>query len=671
MDVEDLFRKLRPIVGKRIDALRMEYFADRSARHEIEEILHLLAIQHLNFSGTGSNPLLPPPPPDKSAGSSELGTVLYADREVGKFGLRESEWIQHVSIFGRTGSGKTNVGFLIFQQLLNQQKPVWVFDWKRNYRDIAQELDVPILTVGRDVAPFGFNPIRPPPGTEPATWLKKLVEILSHAYGFRQASSYVLEKALFALHARKDAPTFSELQEELRSLKGQGREGQWIQSAKRVVGTLCFGPISRVLNSSEIDVAQLLTRSVVFELDALTDADKTFLIESLLLWIHQYRMQQPMREQFKHATLIEEAHHILLARAQARENVMDVVLREIRELGEAVILIDQHPSLISRPSLGNTYCTIAMNLKHGSDVSVLASAMQLDDSCREWLGRLDVGTAIVRLQGRWQLPFLVRFPKVEIDKGRVSDELISRNLGSSRSGVNIPPVRELSQTVPPLPRSDEETEGKRQHREYDERCLSLLADVAGEPGCGVAQRYKRLGLSSSAGDAVKNELARKGWVREVRVRLRGRNITALPITGAGLTALRKTSWDGEYATPDDHAGPAHEFWKAWLFSELRKSGIQVAAEKLWQSGHRVDLLAVVQGRQVAIEIETGKSNVKANLDAALREGLNQCSVVLVGNVAADKRVAPEGLRVLWVPVQMISSAADVIGIGTRKDCLQA
>jgi len=29
------------------------------------------------------------------------------------FGLREKEWIQHVGVFGRSGAGKTNAGFLI------------------------------------------------------------------------------------------------------------------------------------------------------------------------------------------------------------------------------------------------------------------------------------------------------------------------------------------------------------------------------------------------------------------------------------------------------------------------------------------------------------------------------------------------------------------------------
>ena len=78
---------------------------------------------------------------------------------------------------------------------------------------------------------------------------------------------------------------------------------------------------------------------------------------------------------------------------------MDVILREIREFGESIIFLDQHPSLVSIPALGNSYCTIAMNLKHGNDVSALGRAMLLKDEDKESLGKLSVGEAIVKIQG--------------------------------------------------------------------------------------------------------------------------------------------------------------------------------------------------------------------------------------------------------------------------------
>ena len=105
---------------------------------------------------------------------------------------------------------------------------------------------------------------------------------------------------------------------------------------------------------------------------------------------------------------------MLLRRKESKEAVTDVILREIRELGEAIIFCDQHPSLISIPSLGNSYCTVAMNTKHGNDVAALGRAMLLSEDEREYLGKLEVGDAIVKLQGRWTQSFLARFPHVAV-----------------------------------------------------------------------------------------------------------------------------------------------------------------------------------------------------------------------------------------------------------------
>jgi hypothetical protein len=208
-------------------------------------------------------------------------------------------------------------------------------------------------------------------------------------------------------------PTFKDILDWLEKYPAKGRKALWMDSALRGVKSICFGHMGNVVNTAvQPNIADLLKRNVIMELDALTNADKTFIIESLLLWIHHYRLAQPQRETFKHVMIIEEAHHILLKRTggQGGEAITDTILREIRELGEAIVLVDQHPSLISIPALGNTYITIVMNLKHRADVNAIAAAMLMDDEEREIFGRLPIGEAIVKLQGRWLEPFQVKIP---------------------------------------------------------------------------------------------------------------------------------------------------------------------------------------------------------------------------------------------------------------------
>ena len=95
------------------------------------------------------------------------------------------------------------------------------------------------------------------------------------------------------------------------------------------------------------------------ELDALSDADKIAFVETIILWVYEYRKGEGRREQFKHALLVEEAHHILSQmkeHSEGAETIMETCLRQIREFGEGVIVIDQEPSKLSNSIKANTYC---------------------------------------------------------------------------------------------------------------------------------------------------------------------------------------------------------------------------------------------------------------------------------------------------------------------------
>jgi len=134
--------------------------------------------------------------------------------------------------------------------------------------------------------------------------------------------------------------------------------------------------MDKLVNTGENqNLEHILSKTVILELDALTQQDKVFSIEALLLWIHHRRMIEKQRETFKHAILIEEARDIFSGERKSLvggQSVMEITFREIRRFGETLIILDQHPSQISLPALGSTYCTIAMNQKHRSDINALA-----------------------------------------------------------------------------------------------------------------------------------------------------------------------------------------------------------------------------------------------------------------------------------------------------------
>ena len=181
---------------------------------------------------------------------------------------------------------------------------------------------------------------------------------------------------------------------------------------------------------------------------------------------------------------------------------MEITFREIREFGEAIIILDQHPSQISMPALGNTYCTICFNLKHKTDVNAIAQAMMLKDDEKDILGSLQIGQAVVRLQGRVVRPFLINVPEFSINKGSYTDIKVINHM----TKLGLLSVRKQPRTHPsisfviPMPAKSLE--------------IDFLADIADFPESGVAERYKRLGLSVRQGQKLKDKLVAEKLIQE-------------------------------------------------------------------------------------------------------------------------------------------------------------
>ena len=542
--VRILCQRLKPILGDRMSQVFEAYCAeDDNGKQQIENYLESLSAKYFPVTLDNSQPGLIPPSKEQAQGPYAIGSVVYAGKSLYDFGLRENEWIQHVGVFGRSGAGKTNVGFLILKQLQDKRKPVLVFDWKRNYRDLLALpgfKNVEVYTIGRNIAPFTFNPLIPPEGTNPKTWLKKLIEVIAHAYLLGNGVMYLLQQAIDSVYEETGVysgkvikwPTFRDVLEKARNRDARGREAGWLSSTLRALASLCFGDMDTLVNTGENqNLEHILSKTVILELDALTQQDKVFFIEALLLWIHHRRMVEEERQTFKHAILIEEAHHIFSGERRSLiggQSVMEITFREIREFGESLIILDQHPSQISLPALGNTYCTICMNLKHKSDINAMAQCLLLDQE-KDLLGTLKVGQAIVKLQGRITRPFVIEVPEFVIEKGRVTDAWIAER---------------MQDIAPAIMENDYATESTSpdswQIRSTD-NALAFLKDIQEYPESGVSARYKRLGLSVRQGQKLKAQLVKDGLIEEQNETTKVGRLTVIRITEKGSALLSKAS----------------------------------------------------------------------------------------------------------------------------------
>ena len=335
---------------------------------------------------------------------------------------------------------------------------------------------------------------------------------------------------------------------------------------------------------------------------------------------------------------VEEAHHVFYQHRQ-RETLMEMLLRQCREIGIGMIIIDQHPSLISSAALGNAYTSLCLNLKDPTDIAKAASLSLLREGEREKLSMLPVGQAVVKLQDRWHRPFLIRVPHVHVSKGSVSDEHLRSYLRRESA---------LSALQPSLPPESSALGRSRAADEpLDTDAGALLQDIRDHPNDGVDTRYRRLSFSADKGNRLKKVLLKRMLIQEQTVRV-GQTRRKL---------LRTTKKEPRTAQSFASESIAHEFWKRRCAERYRKQGYAVRVESPRPTGGRVDLLATRASKSIAIEIETGKSKPVSNVRLNLLAGYREVHVIAVDGAAFTKVERELGAAGLLLP-QVVLYRAD-------------
>src|SRR5216684_6062766 len=87
-------------------------------------------------------------------------------------------------------------------------------------------------------------------------------------------------------------------------------------------------------------------------------------------------------------------------------------------------------------------------------------------------------------------------------------------------------------------------------------------------------------------------------------------VKLLALTAQGAADLQRR---GVQVVSSDRAGLEHEFWRARIKEHCESRGYTVTEEYHLGDGKRVDLVARHQARMILIEVETGKSDVQANI----------------------------------------------------------
>jgi hypothetical protein len=520
-DFKSLLAKLRPVIGQMADSFWLGALLYPHRQKDIEAVTQVIASELLEESYISRHILLEPPPEKQARGEYPLGTVTYADKPVCTFGLRENDLPQHLLIAGRSGAGKTNVGYLLVWNLLRAGKPFMVLDWRGNYTHFLNREEnkgILMLRPGEEES-LSFNPLDPPPNltqNSREAYLRDIISVICNTYlpGSHLLSTrgveYLFLEALGILGAYVAKPvTFNDIRRYMEGYKATSREADWKVSALNVLFRLTTGPIGRLINcKAPTDLADILDKPVILSLDSLgSHTDRAMFTKTLLLWLYYYRMAEGKSQTSKHALIVEEAHNLFLRGTGADQSVHNFVLRQMRDLGEALILLDQNPSLLSIPALGNTGTTICLNLKHGDDLKAAGKALTLPRENWDYLGKLPVGQAIVKLPGRWATPFLVRFPMFPVCAPDEPSQPMTGHSGGYSVRRSVVEFRQAMNEAIRAIRETDRREKKEPRIGAQERIL--LLDIATNPLSVITHRYEQLGWSAYTGTRIKRKLLEK------------------------------------------------------------------------------------------------------------------------------------------------------------------
>ena len=633
--IDEKLKLLLPVLGKaKAKRLRQMYLFEDDFRlkKEIENRIDLL-IAKLVKKEIEDEIILPPPDNSLCIGDINLGKTEYLGRKINPFGLKLKDINRHVGIFGSTGSGKTTAAKNIIRQLHRKGIPFLIFDWEKSYRNLIREFsDIQVFTVGNDINPIFLNFLTVPPGIKYDEYIKSIIAIVSEDYiGGIGADTMLLNYMEMAFQETKN-PFFEDLKQIVireinkdmaRRGKLSGRSGLWKETVSRQITFISKGASGTVVNSRKhFPIEKLFSKPIVLEFGNIKSShDRKFFIHVILNWLSIYNQHCGiLSEQLKQVLIFEEFHNIVMKGKE--DNMVSCLFRESRKYGIGLVAIDQTPSEIPNAIFANLNAKISFALGTNQDITSMAKAMNLERDRARFLGMLKTGQAIVNVKQRHNDSFLIDTPFYKEDENVWDEELKQAMHTVSKDSHTESPAFEDS-GVSHLYQGNETTPPTTAKKVITglEKCF--LTNISERPFDGVDARSKGLGLHPSQMTELHNSLGNKGIINPVQIG----NLKLFEITTKGRMIAEQCGI--KIKKQDSRGGIEHAFAIHQTIRFLNKLDFQPACEVN-------DIDIADEGPSIAIEIETGKSNITGNLIKLEKSRFEKLFMLATNKVAEFK-----------------------------------
>ena len=420
--------------------------------------------------------------PEKGEELISLGNLVQSGNEIDtKVYLEKSALNKHIFITGVTGTGKTTT---CQKLLLESELPFLVIEpAKTEYRILMNNPkteDILIFTLGNDkVAPFRLNPFEFFEGESITSRVDMLKAAMEASFDMEAAIPQIIESAMYSCYEdygwnidtdeneKFDNPydegvySFPTLEDLLNKIEIEVTKHDFDDRLKKdYIGSitarlqgLLVGSKGQMLNTRRsIDFRELIEKKVVLEIEEIKNGTEKSLVMGFILTNlrEALRIKSKKNKDFKHITLIEEAHRLLskytpgdsLNKKNSVETFADM-LAEIRKYGESLIIADQIPNKMTPEVLKNTNTKIVHKIFAEDDKEAIGNTISLSKEQKEFLASLPPGRTIVFSQS-WTKAIQVQieaetdttFAK-DIDEDRLKNRVEDFYIENYKKGIFI------------------------------------------------------------------------------------------------------------------------------------------------------------------------------------------------------------------------------------------
>jgi hypothetical protein len=162
--------------------------------------------------------------------------------------------------------------------------------------------------------------------------------------------------------------------------------------------------------------------------------------------------------------------------------------------------------------------------------------------------------------------------------------------------------------------------------------IRFLSDVAVRSLSTTVSRYQRLNLSRRRGNAIRQHLVSVGIIEAVAIATRSGQVILYQLTDPGRAVCSPL---GINPGPKPRESLEHSFWVNRTSKYFERKGYEIKCEHPVKGNGAIDILAEKPGQRVAIEVETGKSNIKENLSKIRSAGFDRIVMLATSPAATE------------------------------------